>query len=95
MKKLFIVLAVLTALVPLGLISENPAWGEWESDFYEKTLGFVPQGIQKGSSWEAPVSDYAVSSLGEVSSYYLSALIGLGVIFGVYLLVRKVLHVRG
>ncbi|WP_456381263.1 PDGLE domain-containing protein [Hydrogenimonas sp.] len=94
MKKMFFFLAALTALVPLGLLSENPAWGEWENAYYEKVIGFIPAGISEGFAWKAPIPDYAVPGMGEVSGYYLSALVGIGMIFAFFLLARKALHGR-
>jgi hypothetical protein len=90
-KKVYYLLFGLILLVPLGLISENPAWGEWEESFYEQKLGFIPQGIKEGGFFNALIPDYSFSSLGEVSSYYISAVLGVVLIFGVFFALKKIL----
>ncbi len=72
----FLVIVLILLLVPLGLITENPAWGEWELGFFQQHLGFIPQGIQRMSGiYAAPLSDYALPGMGPVASYYLSAIL--------------------
>ena len=91
-KKVYLFVAVCIILTPLGLLTQNPAWGEWEDEYYLKILGFVPKGIQNATSIDAPLQEYSVSHLGEVSSYYLSAILGVVVIFGVFVVLKKVIH---
>ncbi|NPA65947.1 MAG: hypothetical protein GXO11_03605 [Epsilonproteobacteria bacterium] len=91
-KKIYLFLAVLIVLTPFGLLTQNPAWGEWEEEYYHKVLGFIPQGIQNASLVDAPLGEYSVGGFGEVSSYYLSAILGVVVIFGVFVLLKKVIH---
>ena len=75
-------LSALFLLVPLGLLTRYPAWGEWTSDTYTRILGFIPEGMRKFSEiYTAPLSDYSLKSVNPVSAYYLSALIGIGLIF--------------
>jgi len=93
MKKIYLFVLAVIALVPLGLISENPAWGEWENEYYEKALGFIPKAMQN-SIFEAPIPDYATSSLGDVGSYYFSAFLGVLIIFGVFFILKKVVKVE-
>jgi len=88
-RALYALLALLIMLVPLGLLSPDPAWGEWEESFYEKALGFVPEGIAKASGWHAPLPDYSVPGLGKVGGYYLSALLGVGVIAVLFWLIGR------
>jgi len=62
-KKLLIILGVLIVLTPLGLLTDAPAWGEWDSDYFKQTLGFIPQGIEKFShliSINAILPDYSL-----------------------------------
>ncbi len=89
MKKAYIFLFGLVVLVPLGLLTSNPAWGEWDSEFYRQKLGFIPKGIEKGSFFEAPFGDYTTSFLGDVGSYYLSAVLGIVLIFGIFYLLKR------
>lgn len=90
MKKIFYPLIVLFLLIPLGLISENPAWAEWDNEYYQEVLGFVPEGIKNAFNIGAVLPDYTFSGLNDILSYYLSGMIGVALIFGFfYLLGRK------
>jgi len=90
-KKILIILGILTALVPLGLLTDNPAWGEWDLDYYREKLGFIPEGMAKASSIKPLIPDYEVPGLGSVSGYYLSAIVGVILVFGVYFVLAKIL----
>ena len=80
-------LAIIIALVPLGLFSESRAWGEWGLSFFKDKLGFVPNGILKLSEiYFAPVKDYSLKGLSSVESYYFSAFLGVLVILLIFLL---------
>jgi len=80
-------LLVAISLVPLGLLTNNPAWGEWDSGFFKEKLGSIPHGIQNLSEiYFAPVKDYSLQGLSSVESYYLSAFIGVVVIFLLFFL---------
>ncbi len=85
----WLVLALL-ALTPLGLISENPAWGEWDNGYYEKLLGFIPKGIENAKSIKALMPYYSVNGLGDVGGYYLSAVVGVLLLIGVYFAMVKI-----
>lgn len=84
MKKIFYPLIVLLALIPLGLISENPAWAEWDTGYYQEILGFIPKGINEAFSMKALMPDYTLSGINEVVAYYLSAFLGIALIFGFF-----------
>ncbi|MBV5278244.1 MAG: hypothetical protein J0647_04290 [Campylobacteraceae bacterium] len=81
MKKIFYPLFALLALIPLGLISENPAWAEWDTAYYQEVLGFVPKGINEAFNMKALMPDYNMSGINEVVAYYLSAFLGIALIF--------------
>jgi len=86
-KKLYILLGVLIALVPLGLLTDAPAWGEWESDYFQKVLGFVPQGIEKIENsvhLKYILPDYSLPGANDIVGYYISAIVGALLIFVVY-----------
>ena len=74
--------ALLIVGTPLGLLAEGTAWGEWGADEIAETedfgsaLGYVPQGMETGFSFEALFPDYAVEGLPDVAGYILSAVIG-------------------
>jgi len=57
MKKIYLFLLFVIVFVPLGLLTQNPAWGEWENTHYKETLGFVPKGIENGFSLKALFPD--------------------------------------
>jgi hypothetical protein len=88
-KKIYYLVFGLIVLVPLGLLSENPAWGEWDMEYYEQKLGFVPDGIANASGTTPPLPDYSVPFLGEVSGYYLSAIVGVLLVFGIFYVLKK------
>ena len=91
-KKIYLFLVVCIILTPLGLLTQNPAWGEWEEEYYHTMLGFIPKGIQNASSFDAPLGEYSIGGFGEVSSYYLSAVIGVVLIFSVFMILKRMLH---
>ena len=79
-RPLWISLAVLVVLSPIGLLAPGTAWGEWGAE--ELTglgLSFIPKGMEKLSSlWSAPVPDYDLSALGNSNiAYILSAIVGI------------------
>ena len=72
----FLVVLLIMLFLPLGIITENPAWGEWEQTFFNDSLGFIPQGIKHFSTfYSAPLSDYTLPGFSAVASYYLSAIL--------------------
>ena len=80
-KRFFIPMILLLLAVPLGLLTDKPAWGEWEKDFYKKALGFIPEGMKHGEIIKAIIPDYSLKGMPEILSYYLSAAIGVVIIF--------------
>ena len=103
MTKLWIGLAILIILSPIGLIlpehfKAGSVWGEWGSDEIQKLVGYIPQGLEKLSSvWSAPMSDYIFKSwkgksLSHLSvGYIVSALLGIVITMAVMLLLGKLL----
>jgi len=90
-KKVMIILGILIALVPLGLLTENPAWGEWDLEYYKEKLGFIPKGMESASAIKPIIPDYEIPGLGSVSGYYLSAIVGVLLVFLVYFILAKLL----
>lgn len=100
-KKLWIGIAALVVLSPLGLIIPEHfkavgAWGEWGAGEMQKMVGYVPQGLKKLSSlWNAPIPDYTFKgfekkSLAQISfGYILSALAGISIVAAVMFIVGK------
>ncbi len=80
-KYLMVLIAVIFLLLPLGVLTNAPAWGEWDLSFYEKVLGFIPDKMKNSINIPAILPDYSLKGLNPIISYYLSALIGAGIIF--------------
>ena len=107
MKKLWIGLAVLIVLSPLGLIlpahfKAGSAWGEWSAEEMNRLVGYMPLGLKKlADLWRAPVPDYALkgsegNGISHLSlAYILSALAGVVIIIGVAFLIGKLLTRKG
>jgi cobalt/nickel transport system permease protein len=79
-RALWIGLAALIVIVPIGLLAPGTAWGEWGSEELSKLgFSFIPQGMAKLSGlWSAPLPDYDLPSLGNATlAYILSALVGI------------------
>ena len=101
--KLWIGLAILIALSPLGLLlpehfKAGAAWGEWGADEMQGLVGYIPRGLEKLSTvWNSPIPDYAFKGWGEKGlaglslGYVMSAIIGIGVIIVSMLLLGKIL----
>jgi len=66
-KAIYILLAALIALAPLGLLAAGTAWGEWSPE----TIGMA-DGFQFGAIF----SDYSTGSLPPAVGYVLSAVCG-------------------
>ena len=104
--KLWIGLAILIVLSPIGLIlpehfKAGAAWGEWGIDEMRELVGYIPQGLEKlAHLWNAPMADYAFKGWdqkGLVSlsiAYILSAIAGIALTTFAVILIGKML-VRG
>lgn len=64
-RKLWIALAALAILSPLGLIAVGSAWGEWGPESIAEMVGYVPEGMSKAAraAPEAPLRDYEFPGL--------------------------------
>ena len=89
-KRAYIVLFVLAILIPLGLLSESPAWGEWDNEYYKEVLGFIPTGIQNANSVNSPLGDYTLDGANSVIGYYLSAFVGIIILFTLFFILMKI-----
>lgn len=89
-KKLYILLGVLLALVPLGLLTDADAWGEWDVSYFKEHLGFIPAGIEKVESvfnFKHILPDYSIPGMNDVVGYYVSAIVGAALVFALYYLI--------
>jgi len=101
--KLWIGLAVLIVLSPLGLIipdhfKAGSAWGEWGAEEMKELVGYIPQGLSKlAGLWNAPIPDYAFKGWEEKDlpqlsfAYIISAIVGIAITAGLVLLIGRVL----
>jgi len=78
-RMLWMGLAILILLAPLGLLAPGTAWGEWGGEeLRELGLGFIPEGLKRlGGIWPAPIPDYEVLGLNANLGYILSAVVGI------------------
>ncbi len=80
-RALWVGLAILAVLSPLGLLAAGTAWGEWAPEEVQALTGFVPEGLQSLSqTWNAPLPGYSIPGLGPVSGYILSAMAGMALV---------------
>ncbi|MFH1564139.1 MAG: PDGLE domain-containing protein [Nitrospirota bacterium] len=105
--KLWIGMAVLILLSPLGLIlpehfKAGSAWGEWGADEMQKLVSYIPQGLEKlAGIWNAPMPDYAFSGWEEKGlthlsfAYVISAIVGIGIIVITVMGIGKLLVKKG
>ncbi|MCE1253790.1 MAG: cobalt transporter CbiM [Anaerolineae bacterium] len=80
---LWIGLAVLVVVTPLGLLAPGTAWGEWGiEELTEIGVPFTPSGMaQLSSLWSAPLPDYDLPLLGNINlAYILSAISGVFIV---------------
>ncbi len=99
--KLWIGLAVLVILTPLGLLMPQyfragSAWGEWGFKDVSGIVGYVPKGMEKLSNiWKAPISDYSFlcfkgdGIIVQSAAYIVSALVGIVLIVGIMMLLVR------
>jgi len=83
LRGLWVALAILVFLTPIGLLAPGTAWGEWGSaQFSQLGLSFIPQGFARLEGlWGAPLADYDLPALGNANlGYIISAVLGIIVI---------------
>lgn len=94
-KVIYGLLVALICLTPIGLLATGTAWGEWGADDIKnvtvggKALGYVPEGMKKGFSFEAIMSDYGIKGLPEAVGYILSAATGVIIIIIIFKIVSS------
>lgn len=69
---LYILIAVLVAATPLGLLASGTAWGEWD-------IADIPT-MQESFTWDSLFPDYSVGGMPEWLGYILSAVIGVAIV---------------
>ena len=104
-KKLWIGIALLVLLSPLGLIlpalfGAGGAWGEWGIEEIRKLAGFIPEGMKKAAErWSSPMSEYTLPGqgpglAGKSMGYLAAAVIGAGLTAGAGWLLARLLARR-
>lgn len=88
-KPVAVLLAVLMAATPLGLLAEGTAWGEWDAGEVASMSGFTPAGMKKGFSWKALLPDYSLGGMPAWMAYILSAVIGVSILVIVFRLLSS------
>ena len=89
-KAVYGLLVALICLTPLGLLAAGTAWGEWGADEIKNVmsggnaLGFIPEGMKNGFSFEALMPDYAVNGLPVIAGYIVSAVAGAAILIIVF-----------
>lgn len=89
-SKLYKILAVFVLFLPLGILTKNPAWGEWENEYYIKVLGYLPKGLTEARDIKPLLPGYTTQEGNEVLWYYISAGIGILLIFLMMYAISKV-----
>ncbi len=89
-------IALLALLSPLGLLAPGGADFEWGAEEMQALVGYVPAGLAELGGWWslAPLPDYQMPGSSEASffqqapAYLLSAIVGAGLIFMLFLAAR-------
>jgi cobalt/nickel transport system permease protein len=89
LKPLYIGLIVILLLVPLGLLAEGTAWGEWGAEDLQQMLGYVPQQIEKGFSLPVISPDYTLEGVHEIVAYLIAATGGVAFITILFKLFKR------
>lgn len=85
-----ILIGVLIYLTPIGLLASGTAWGEWGADEISSyaqngtALGFIPQGMKDGFSFNSLIPDYSLNGVNEILGYILSAVIGVALLILIF-----------
>jgi hypothetical protein len=94
LRNLLIWLLILVILVPLGIIANGTAYGEWSVDELQSLIGYVPGGFASlNGLYHAPIPDYgtdwASSFIGQSLGYYLAAIIGVSLLAVLFFLIGR------
>ena len=96
-KPLYILMAVLIVLTPLGLLATGTAWGEWGADEIAglvsggSQLGYTPSGMTNGFELSTLFPDYSMSGLPEWTGYILSAIVGVALLVIIFKIISSMM----
>ena len=89
-KTLGFLLSLMIAAVPLGLLAEGTAWGEWGIDEIAASgAGYVPAGMTNGITWKALLPEYTAAGIPAWAGYIVSAAAGAAVCIIVFKLLSE------
>ncbi|MBI5237745.1 MAG: cobalt transporter CbiM [Deltaproteobacteria bacterium] len=85
---LWLIVAALIILTPIGLLTTGSPWGEWGKEEFVSLIGFVPQGMDRLQGlWKGLLPGYSLPGLGNeawgVFVYIVSAASGSALIVGI------------
>lgn len=80
----FVLMAVLVAATPLGLLAQGDAWGEWGTEDLAELVGYTPVGLGDGWEWTALMPDYSVGGLPDAAGYIVSAIVGVALLVVIF-----------
>jgi cobalt/nickel transport system permease protein len=97
LRRLWITVALLMLLTPLGILAGGTAWGEWSARQASTGAGnpaALSSGLQRFSDmWTAPIPNYAPQFVKSPSfGYLLSAMFGVGLLMAASLLLQRFLR---
>lgn len=89
-KYIYLLLFFCVVLTPLGLIAQGGAWGEWSAQELQNMLGFVPKSIAEAKPFvHILFPDYEMRGVNLLASTWLSALVGVALVFLVFFLLKR------
>jgi hypothetical protein len=89
--KILTILIFFFLIIPLGLLTNYEAWGEWDLSFFKEHLGYIPKGIESYHHiFNSLLPDYTFLPNNPIFSYYISAIIGVLTIFSIFYLIRQI-----
>lgn len=97
---IYVFLAILICGVPLGLLAEGTAWGEWGAEEIAgvvsngTALGYTPKGMIHGFELSAIMPDYTIAGLPDAAAYILSAVIGAAIAVIIFRLIAAMMKDR-
>lgn len=97
LNPIFALILILILASPLGLLANGTAWGEWGADEIAADnslgmmLGYIPDKMANGFSYDALFPDYAVSGIPDAAGYILSAVIGTALLIIIFKIIGSML----
>lgn len=95
-KAIYGLIVALICLTPLGLLATGTAWGEWGAEEIKdvvsggNALGYIPEGMKNGFSFEAIMPDYAIKGLPDIAGYILSAIAGVAIMLILFKIISSI-----